>query len=156
MKKILKAETPSERRNRSRDLVAKLVAERTEMFTIFCRLAGVDAYSSEAHSPRSNKATQKLLQEFCQILVDYIAAGHFALYERIADGTERRGNVLTLAEKHYARIAETAESALAFNDKYDCGDHCEALTDLHQDLDKLGKELAERIELEDKLINAFG
>jgi regulator of sigma D len=155
MKKIQNAETPAERRNRSRDLVAKMVAERTEMFAIFCRLAGVDPYASETKAP-TNKATQKLLQEFCQILVDYIAAGHFALYERIADGTERRGNVLTLAEKHYARIAETAESALAFNDKYDCGDHCEALTDLHQDLDKLGKELAERIELEDKLINALG
>ncbi len=156
MKKIQNAETPTERRNRSRDLVAKMVAERTEMFAIFCRLAGVDPYASDAGSHKSNKSVQKLLQEFCQILVDYIAAGHFALYERIADGTERRNDVLALAEKHYPRIAETAESALAFNDKYDCGDHCEALTDLHQDLDKLGKELAERIELEDKLINAFG
>jgi regulator of sigma D len=155
MKKIQKAETTSERRTRSRDLVTKMVAERTEMFAIFCRLAGVDPYASEAKAP-TNKATQKLLQEFCQILVDYVAAGHFALYERIADGTERRGNVLALAEKHYARIAETAESALAFNDKYDCGDHCEDLNDLHEDLDKLGKDLAERIELEDKLINAFG
>ena len=156
MKKVQKAETPTERRKRSRDLVAKMVAERTVMFTLFCRLAGVDPYASEAKSPKSNKSVQKLLQEFCQILVDYIAAGHFALYERIAGGTERRNDVLAMAEKHYPRIAETAESALAFNDKYDCGDHCEALTDLHQDLDTLGKELAERIELEDKLINAFG
>lgn len=156
MKKIQKAETPAERRNRSRDLVAKMVAERTEMFAIFCRLAGVDPYASDAGSHKSNKSVQKLLQEFCQILVDYIAAGHFALYERIAEGTERRNDVLALAEKYYPRIAETAESALAFNDRYDCGDHCEALADLHQDLDKLGKELAERIELEDKLINALG
>ncbi len=155
MKKVQKAETPAERRNRSRDLVTKMVAERTEMFAIFCRLAGVDPYASEAKAP-TNKATQKLLQEFCQILVDYIAAGHFALYERIANGTERRNDVLALAEQYYPRIAETAESALTFNDKYDCGDHCEALTDLHQDLDKLGKELAERIELEDKLIQALG
>jgi regulator of sigma D len=156
MKKIQREETPAERRDRSRDLVAKMVAERTEMFAIFCRLAGVDPYASEAKAPKTNKATQKLLQEFCQILVDYIAAGHFALYERIANGTERRNDVLALAERHYPRIAETAESALTFNDKYDCGDHCEALNDLHQDLDHLGKELAERIELEDKLIQALG
>lgn len=156
MKKTLKTETPSERRNRSRDHIAKMVAERTEMFTLFCRLAGVEPYASEARAAKSSKATQKLLQEFCQILVDYIAAGHFALYERIADGSERRASVLVMAEKYYARIAETAEAALAFNDKYDCGDHCEALDDLHDDLDKLGKELAERIELEDKLINSLG
>ena len=156
MKKTLKTETPGDRRERSRDHIAKMVAERTEMFAIFCRLAGVDPYASDAGSHKSNKSVQKLLQEFCQILVDYIAAGHFALYERIADGTERRGSVLALAEKHYARIAETAEAALVFNDKYDCGDHCEDLNDLHEDLDRLGKELAERIELEDKLIDALG
>ena len=156
MKKTLETETSSERRNRSRDHISKMVAERTEMFKLFCRLAGVDPYASDAGSHKSSKSVQKLLQEFCQILVDYIAAGHFALYERIANGTERRSSVLALAEKHYARIAETAEAALTFNDKYDCGDHCEALDDLHEDLDKLGKELAERIELEDKLIDALG
>jgi len=155
MKKTLKTETPTERRNRSRDIVAKMVAERTEMFAIFCRLAGVDPYAADADSLKSNKSVQKLLQEFCQILVDYIATGHFALYERIANGTERRNEVLALAEKYYPRIAETADAALVFNDKYDCGDHCEALNDLHQDLDRLGKEMAERIELEDKLIKAL-
>jgi len=155
MKKTLKTETPTERRNRSRDIVAKMVAERTEMFAIFCRLAGVDPYAADAHSLKSNKSVQKLLQEFCQILVDYIATGHFALYERIANGTERRNEVLALAEKYYPRIAETADAALVFNDKYDCGDHCEALNDLHQDLDRLGKEMAERIELEDRLIKAL-
>jgi len=155
MKKTLKTETPTERRNRSRDIVAKMVAERTEMFAIFCRLAGVDPYAADAHGLKSNKSVQKLLQEFCQILVDYIATGHFALYERIANGTERRNEVLALAEKYYPRIAETADAALVFNDKYDCGDHCEALNDLHQDLDRLGKEMAERIELEDKLIKVL-
>ena len=112
MKKAQKAETPTERRNRSRDLVAKMVAERTEMLAIFCRLAGVDPYASDAGSHKSNKSAQKLLQEFCQILVDYIAAGHFALYERIAKGNERRTSVLALADQYYPRIAETTESAL--------------------------------------------
>lgn len=156
MKKTIQAETPNERRNRSRDLVAKMVAERTEMLVLFCRLAGVEPSPTDSNGPLSNKAVQKLLQEFCQILVDYVAAGHFTLYERIASGAERRREVAALAEQSYARIADSTELALAFNDKYDCGDHCDALNDLHQDLDRLGEDLAGRIELEDKIIKALG
>ena len=76
-----------ERRRGSQDLVAKLVTERTEMLATYCRLAGIEPYS--AH----DKSAQSLLQEFCQILVDYVAAGHFAVYERILEGKERRREV---------------------------------------------------------------
>ena len=116
------------------------------MLTTFCRLAGVEPYH------RSNESAPKLLQAFCQILVDYIAAGHFALYERIVEGKERRREAIQIASEIYPRIAKTTDVALDFNDKYDCGDHCEALDSLAADLSKLGEELAARIELEDRLI----
>jgi len=135
-----------ERRSRGQEMVAKLVSERTEMLALFCRLAGVESYAPES------KPVQKLLQEFCQILVDYIAAGHFVLYERIVEGTERRREISELAEKLYPRIAETTDTALDFNDKYDCEDHCEALDGLSSDLSRLGEQLALRIELEDRLL----
>jgi regulator of sigma D len=137
-----------ERRGRSQELVDKMVAERTEMLVIFCRLAGVEPYPA-------TKPVQKLLQGFCQILVDYIAAGHFALYERIVEGTERRREIQDLASQLYPRIAETTDDALNFNDKYDCEDHCIALGTLSADLSHLGEILAERIELEDQLIRAL-
>lgn len=137
-----------ERRGHSQELVDKLVAERTEMLVIFCRLAGVEPYSP-------TRPVQKLLQSFCQILVDYIAAGHFALYERIVEGTERREGVGTLAGRLYPRIAESTEMALDFNDKYDCEDHCTELASLAKDMSQLGEELAVRIELEDKLIKSL-
>lgn len=137
-----------ERRGHSQELVDKLVAERTEMLVIFCRLAGVEPYAP-------TRPVQKLLQSFCQILVDYIAAGHFALYERIVEGTERREGVGNLAGRLYPRIAESTEMALDFNDKYDCEDHCTELNSLSRDLSHLGEELAARIELEDKLIKGL-
>ncbi len=137
-----------ERRGHSQELVDKLVTERTEMLVIFCRLAGVEPYSP-------TRPVQKLLQSFCQILVDYIAAGHFALYERIVEGTERREGVGNLAGRLYPRIAESTEMALDFNDKYDCEDHCTELTSLSKDMSQLGEELAVRIELEDKLIKSL-
>jgi len=137
-----------ERRRGSRDLVEKLISERTEMLATFCRLAGIEPYTA-------NKPVQKLLQEFCQILVDYVAAGHFALYERIVAGTERRRGLSELAVEIYPRIATSTDNALDFNDKYDCGDHCTALESLGADLSRLGEELAVRIELEDRLLAAM-
>ena len=141
-------QTTKERRGRSRKLIDKMVAERTEMLVMFCRLAGVEPYTP-------GKPVQKLLQEFCQILVDYIAAGHFALYERIVEGTERRRDVADLAARLYTRIADSTDVALDFNDKYDCEDHCTALDSLSSDMSRLGEELAARIELEDHLIQGL-
>jgi regulator of sigma D len=137
-----------ERRRGSQDLVAKLVTERTEMLATFCRLAGIEPYTPD-------KPVQELLQEFCQILVDYVAAGHFALYERIVAGQERRREIAVLAAEIYPRIADSTGTVLDFNDKYDCGDHCTALDALGTDLSRLGEELAVRIELEDRLLAAL-
>lgn len=138
-----------ERRQGSQELVGKLVAERTEMLATYFRLAGIKSYSV------SDKSVQTLLQEFCQILVDYVAAGHFAVYERILEGKERRQEVADIAAEVYERIARATDMALDFNDKYDCEDHCTALDSLSKDLSKLGEELTVRIELEDKLLTAM-
>ena len=96
-----------------------------------------------------------MVQEFCQILVDYVAAGHFALYERILEGKERRKEVADIAGEIYERIAQSTQNALDFNDKYDCGDHCTELDSLSQDLSRLGEDIALRIELEDRLLSAM-
>lgn len=143
--------TLKERRRKSDELIAKLVGERTEMLVLFCRVAGLEPYSEK--SVRGD--VQKLLQQFCQILIDYMASGHFLLYERIAAGAERRTAVSALAAAAYPRIATTTQAALDFNDKYDCEDHCENLDGLTLDLSRLGEELAARIELEDQLLRAL-
>jgi len=139
-----------ERRTGSQEMVQKLIAERTEMFSLYCQLAGLQPFGNGKNSRL--KQAQELLQRFCQVLVDYIAAGHFSLYERIINGMERRHQIATLAEKLYPQIASATEIALDFNDKYDCGDHCEITMAFSDDLSRLGEKLANRIELEDKLI----
>ena len=92
------------------------------------------------------------LEEFDQVLVDYIAAGHFGLYERIAEGKERRKAVSNLAIEIYPRIKQTTEIALAFDEKYNSENDQQDLSKLQGDLSHLGEELATRIELEDQLI----
>jgi regulator of sigma D len=141
----------SSRRSQSREMADRLVKQRKEMLVVFWRLAGLEPYASEPNPA----AAQKDVQEFCQLLVDYIAAGHFVLYERIVNGTERRKAVADLADELYPRISAATDAALQFNDKYDCGDHCEITDGLKEDLSRIGEELALRAELEDRLLSAM-
>ena len=145
----------NERRAGTQKVIAKLQAERTEMLILFCRVAGLETYGDNPRRVHAAQPVQEILQEFCQILVDYIATGHFGLYERIANGQERRRQISDLANELYPRIAESTQLALDFNDKYDCEDHCTNLGSLQDDLSKLGEILAQRIEWEDKLIRAM-
>ena len=140
-----------DRRNQARNLIRKLFAERADMLVLFCRVAGLEPYAGN----KAENHPAKMLEEFCQLLVDYIAAGHFSLYDRIVNGQERRREIITLAEKVYPRIAATTDAALDFNDKYNCGDQCNITNELHDDLSRLGEELAIRIELEDQLAQAL-
>jgi regulator of sigma D len=142
------AQQPAERRLGTQDLVDKLLAERREMLVLFCRVAGLEPYTAE-------RPTIELLQEFCQVLVDYSAFGHFEIYERIASGRERRRKVIDIAEEVYPQIVEASETAVEFNDKYDAGDHAVVLGDLPHDLSLLGEELAMRVESEDRIIEAL-
>lgn len=138
----------TERREGTREMVRKLLNERQEMLAMFCRVAGLEPFSD-------SKPSVDVLQEFCQVLVDYSAFGHFEIYERIVAGRERRAQVVEVARDVYARIAEASEVAVEFNDKYDASDHSLDLDQLQRDLGKLGEELAVRIEMEDRIIQAL-
>ncbi len=137
-----------ERRVRSVALINKLVEARTEMLTVYGQLASKRPLTD-------NPAVPPLLQRFCQTLVDYTAHAHFQLYRHFAENRERRGAILEVVEGMYPRILDSTQVILDFNDKYDCEDHCELVTTLGEDLSKLGEMMADRIELEDRLIAAF-
>ena len=137
-----------DRRGGTQEMVRKLLDERQEMLLMFCRVAGLEPF-------KGSKPSAELLQEFCQVLVDYSAFGHFEIYERIVAGRERRTQVVEVAREVYPRIAEASEVAVEFNDKYDASDHLLDLKKLDRDLSKLGEELAVRIEMEDRIIQAL-
>lgn len=146
-----KATQSQERRTGTKQLVERLTSDRAEMLALFCQVAGLEPFKQE----KSEKPQRALLDEFCQVLVDYIAAGHFSLYERIVNGKERRRDTAKLAEELYPRINQTTDTAIAFNDKYDSEIHPEISDELEGDLSRLGEELAKRIELEDQLLKAL-
>lgn len=143
-----KSEEWKERRVSSRQTVKNLLAERQEMLVAYCRLAGLEPYTPD-------KPVRRRLEEFCQLLMDYTAFGHFELYRRISEGDERRRQVLEVAREVYPRIADVTNDAVEFNDTYDASDHPLRLETLPRDLSHLGERLAVRMELEDRLVVAL-
>ena len=132
-------------------LIAKLLAERQFVLVLLNRLVQLKASTAI-------DAIQFLLPRFCQALVDYVALGHFEVYQALeeqADDSDHCRRVRRLARQCYPAIVATTEAALAFNDHYDCHVHCEVDDTLWAELSRLGEELATRIELEDRLITAI-
>ncbi|VAW71568.1 hypothetical protein MNBD_GAMMA10-2787 [hydrothermal vent metagenome] len=143
----------TDRRARTRKEIKQLISERNEVLSLYCSLAGCDGNKAVA----ADDIDIDTLQEFCQLLIDYIATGHFELYRRISEGKERRQEILKLTNTIYPRIEKTTVLAVEFNDIYDGGNNFtdELKNQLPGKLSSLGEELATRIELEDQLINTL-
>ncbi len=134
------------------DLLGKLLRERQEMLVWFNQLAAAKPFSN-------SRTVREPLQRLCEVLMDYLALGHFEVYQMLEQQgcgrDDQREPAMALVANLYPRIAETTETAVWFNDRYDADVHNDDLPGLEGDLAKLGEALAERIELEDRLITAF-
>ena len=113
---------------------------------MYCHVAELKPFST-------NKKILNKLNEFSQLLVDYISLGHFGIYDRLVNGNERRVKVLSLAQQIYPELSKTTDAALEFNDKYENIDKIFNAENLEEDLSILGENLATRIDLEDRLCN---
>lgn len=137
-----------ERRSESHNLIEDLVRMRTEMLSLYSKLAARRPFTDD-------NGVVDLLEEFCQVLVDYTASAHFRLYRFLEEDRERRRAVLELAERVYPRITEITQAIVDFNDRYEDARKDGCPPGLEQDLSQLGEQLAERIELEDQLIDVM-
>ena len=145
-------ESESERRARTKKEIKQLIAKRNAVLSEYYSLA-----KQTEDINHDLATTREQLEEFCQDLVDYMATGHFEIYRRIEDGSERRDEMLKLANKIMPRINDTTQIAVAFNDIYDDTSSMkdEAFAQLPNYLSKLGQELSTRIDLEDQFINTL-
>ena len=132
-------------RPRTAKLIEDMLKQRKRMLVLLAELSMRKSDASATHA----------LREFLEVLIDYIAAGHFGLYARISEGTERRQAVVDTAREIHPRIAATTDVAMEFTEKYEKVEGAGAQPALAVDLSKLGEEITTRIELEDKLIMAM-
>jgi len=135
-----------ERRSQSHNLIRDLIHTRTSMLALYSKLAAQKPFT-ELDDP-----VLELLEEFCEVLVDYTAQAHFSLYRFIEEKMEKRKSVLDIADKVYPRIFDSTQLIVDFNDRYDDFSNTSLVQQLENDLSQLGEVLAERIDLEDQLI----
>lgn len=126
--------TVKHERPRTRKVIEALLKERQDMLVLLWELSKKDLKNVD-------QAIVDVLDDFIEILVDYIAAGHFSLYRRIAEGKERREPVLQTAQEIYPRIAETTEIAIEFSERYEAADRSRLASHLANDLSTLGEEV---------------
>lgn len=127
-------------------LVQEWLRERQQLLYLLCTIRGL---RSAGHGPVAER-----VQEFCEVLMDYISAGHFEIYRELAREARcfQRDNP-QMTRSIMRRLEESTDEALAFNDDFDTEEHIRALVDvLPQRLGDLLEKLEERFALEDQLI----
>jgi regulator of sigma D len=136
-----------DRRSQGYSRLQTLLGARQHTLKLYAGLA--------RHRPFSD--SQNLYSEllsFSQAVVDYTASAHFQLYKKLTEGTENREAVKLIGDRLYPRIVRSTQKILAFSD--DFGDNPKPNLDhLEAQLSEVGEVLAERIELEDQLLEAL-
>lgn len=127
------------------EIIDRWLEERQQLLVQYCSLSGLEA-AQLSDQQRGDK-----LKEVCQILVDYVSAGHFEIYDQlIKEGREFQDNdALHEAGTLYKTIDKTTEKLLDFNDKYLETDD---LSSIDTDLSRLGETLETRFAAEDRMI----
>lgn len=126
------------------------LAERSQVIVQFCKLSG---YRNQAELPES-----KQINGFCDILIDYVSAGHFEVYEQIVNDCDINGPAsIELLNNLYPNISKTTDIVVGFNEKYSkvlVGEG-NLMSAFDSDLSLLGEAIAQRVELEDNLIDTL-
>jgi len=129
------------------NIIDRWLQERQDMLVQYCAIGSGQAAISE--ELRGEK-----LRTLCQILVDYVSAGHFEIYDQlIKEGREFDDEEALHEAGHlFTVIDNTTEKLLDFNDKYLETDD---LSSLDRDLSHLGETLEIRFSAEDRMISVL-
>lgn len=122
-------------------LLGRWLEERTDL---------IQAFNAASERPEDDVDAAPLAK-FCDILVDYVSAGHFEVFQKLVAEAKSFEDELHIKEALalFPEISATTEVALEFND------HFEAASDklaLEIELATMRDVLATRFALEDKLI----
>ena len=127
------------------DLLTRWLKERRELLGRYTEIAVT------LDSGLDGKNLEQRQQVLCQLLVDYVSAGHFEVFHELVHEAESFGDgSCALAEHLMPAIGDTTEVILAYEEKY--GDGGAFPDTLERDLSALGEVLESRFVLEDRLI----
>lgn len=127
------------------ELIDRWLDERKDLLSRFVTLPGL----------KLDEGIHVAVEQFCDVLVDYVSSWHFGVYEHLLDEADSfNDGGMELAKELTPRIQATTDQVLGFNDDFSSR---ESLTlqdaaHLSEQLSRLGETLAERFEMEDSLI----
>ncbi len=130
--------------------VENWLAERSQVIVQFCKLSG---YRNQTILPESTQ-----INLFCDLLIDYVSAGHFEVYEQIVQNCDINGAAsIQLLNELYPGISKTTDIVVDFNEKYSnkFNSGSELMSGFDNDLSLLGEAIAKRVDLEDDLIDTL-
>ncbi|ABD82841.1 sigma D regulator [Saccharophagus degradans] len=129
------------------EIIDRWLQERQQMLVLYCNLSEICDLPD--HPERAAQ-----VKTLCEIVVDYVSAGHFEIYNQLLqEGEEFEDQEgLKQAGELFKIIDSSTEVALDFNDKYLETDDLETI---NQDLSHLGESLVSRFEAEDKMIEVL-
>jgi regulator of sigma D len=127
--------------------------ERQQLIVSYCKLAALPPFDTQQDN---QLPSQDAILSFCQLLMDYLSAGHFEVYDQIVSQCQINGSdSKSLAESLYPKISASTDLALEFNDKYADAETGNNFAGFDADLSTLGQALEERFGLEDELIQTL-
>jgi len=132
-------------------LISSWLKERQDLILLYVSVDGLKDVTPN-NTPISIK-----LQALSQLLIDYVSAGHFEIYdELIQEAEDFNEDHSKLFDSLLPRIQESTELALEFNDKYAKLELCvESMKKMGEDLSLLGEKMEERFSFEDQMIEAI-
>lgn len=127
------------------ELLTRWLKERRELLGKYTEIAvALDSTPDDA-------ALKRRQQALCELLVDYVSAGHFEVFHELLSEAETFADgSVSLAEQLMPAIGDTTEVILAYEEKY--SDGLDYPDTLRRDLSSLGEVLESRFVLEDRLI----
>ncbi|GHG04035.1 sigma D regulator [Thalassotalea marina] len=124
--------------------------ERQLLLVAYCELIGMPQKEDHNHSLPS----QQDLTRFCQILMDYLSAGHFEIFTNIvAECNEKGPDDKRQADTIFPKLNDSTDLALQFNDKYAEMPVDDLPDNFDIELSALGRALEDRFSLEDQLLD---
>lgn len=129
-------------------LIDRWFEERHDMLVAFMEL-------QEACDAEPEAVTKARIDQFSELLMDYISAGHFEIYPQLREEAKAFNDkeALAVAEKLLERLEMSTQLALDFENDFSTPTRCQHyLPRLPAWLERLSKGLTERFALEDQLI----
>ncbi|HEX6592187.1 MAG TPA: Rsd/AlgQ family anti-sigma factor [Moraxellaceae bacterium] len=102
---------------------------------------------------RDSQPLPARVQAFCEVLMDYVSAGHFEIYDELLAEAESRGSRhLARGQSLLQQLQSSTDAAIRFNDIYEDPDDADLLDNLSHELSELGLALEDRFANEDHMI----